>query len=232
MIRTKGRRPLTCHHEAGHALVRWYFGHRTDRAIVLTVEQVRAGVQLENRRGIPVIGCEGMVDAYSICGYPYGPARVKIAPEAAPEIRKGWGVGRAIALIECYAGFYAESAYRRCSVIASILAGGGKDMESAADILGGWDLAEDERNAVALSAQDRAAALVRSKKGSAAIRAVAAALLDRGEVDGDEIAALCRAAYGGQECAFGAWSNHWPPTLAQIRSGYIPGASTASLAAE
>lgn len=222
MIRAKGRRPLTCHHEAGHALVRWYFGHQTDRAIVLTVEQVRAGVRLENRRGVPVVGCEGMVDAYSICGYPYGPARVQIDPEAAPEMLKGWGVGRDIALIECYAGFYAEAAYRRCSVIASILAGGGKDMEDARNILGGWDLDEDERNAVVLSAQDRAAALVRSKMGSAAIQAVAAALLDRGEIDGDEIAALCRPAYGGQECAFGAWSDHWPPTLAQIRSGHVP----------
>ena len=209
MIRTTGRRPLTCHHEAGHALVRWYFGHRTDRAIVLTVEQVLAVVQLEYRLGVPVVGCEGMVDAYSICGYPYGPAGGHIDPVAAPKILKGWGVGRDIALIECYAGFYAESAYRRCSVIASILAGGSKDMEAAADILGGWELDEDERNAVVLSAQDRAAALVRSKMGSAAIRAVAGALLERGEIDGDEIAALCRAAYG-----------------------YIPGASTASLAAE
>lgn len=231
MIRTKGRRPLTCHHEAGHALVRWYFGYDTDRAIVLTAEDVRAGVQMENRRGIPVVGCEGMVDAYSICGYPYGPARVEMDPATGPEFIQRWAVSRDIALIECYAGFYAESAYRRCSVIASILAGGDGDMKSAADILGGWDLAEEERNAVVLSAQDRAAALVRSKMGSAAIRAMAAELLDRGEIDGEEIASLCRAAYGERQCAYGAWSDHWPPTLAQIRGGHIPDPPAPSRAA-
>lgn len=222
MIRTKGRRPLTCHHEAGHALARWYFGHRMDRAVVLSVEEVRAGAQMENRRGVPVIGCEGMVDAYSICGYPYGPAYVTIDPSTGPEFLRLWEVSRDIALIECYAGFYAESAYRRCSVVGSILAGGDGDMKSAAAILDGWDLSEKERDSVTLSTQDRAAALVRSRMGSAAIRSMAAALLIKGEIDGDEIASLCRAAYGDRECAFGAWSNHWPPTLAQIRSGHIP----------
>ena len=222
MIRTKGRRPLTCHHEAGHALARWYFGHRMDRAVVLTVEEVRAGAQMENRRGVPVIGCEGMVDAYSICGYPYGPARVAIDPTTGPEFLHHWKVSRDIALIECYAGFYAESAYRRCSVVGSILAGGDGDMKSAAAILDGWDLSEEERDSVTLSTQDRAAALVRSRMGSAAIRSMAAALLIKGEIYGDEIASLCRAAYGDRECVFGAWFNHWPPTLAQIRNGYIP----------
>lgn len=222
MIRTKGRRPLTCHHEAGHALARWYFGHRMDRAVVLTVEEVRAGAQMENRRGIPVIGCEGMVDAYSICGYPYGPAYVTIDPSTGPEFLRLWEVSRDIALIECYAGFYAESAYRRCSVVGSILAGGDGDMKSAAAILDGWDFSEEERDLVTLSTQDRAAALVRSRRGSAAIRSMAAALQIKGEIDGDEIASLCRAAYDGRECAFGAWSSHWPPTLAQIRNGHIP----------
>ena len=44
----------------------------------------------------------------------------------------------------------------------------------------------------------------------------------RGEIEGDEIAALCREAYGGRECAFGAWDDQRPPTLAQLRSAYIP----------
>ena len=223
MIRSKGRRPLTCHHEAGHALARWYFGHRINRAIVLTVEQVRAGVQMENRRGIPVVGCEGMVDAYSICGYPYGPARMTIDPaDATTDFLRLWCVSRDIALIECYAGFYAEAAYRRCSVAGSMLAGGDRDMKSAEAILGGWNLSEEERRSLSLAAEDRASALVRSRMGSAAIQSIATSLMIHGEIDGDEIASLCRAAYGDRECAFGAWSDHWPPTLAQIRSGHIP----------
>lgn len=43
MSRVKGRCPLTCHHEGGHALVRWFFGYHTDRAVVQTVEELIAG---------------------------------------------------------------------------------------------------------------------------------------------------------------------------------------------
>jgi len=43
VVRTSGRRMLTCHHEVGHALVLWFFGYDTDKATVLTVEEVRAG---------------------------------------------------------------------------------------------------------------------------------------------------------------------------------------------
>ena len=46
MIRTRGRRPLTCHHEAGHAVARWWLGFHLDDATVLSVEEVRAGVTL------------------------------------------------------------------------------------------------------------------------------------------------------------------------------------------
>jgi hypothetical protein len=65
-------------------------------------------------------------------------------------------------------------------------------------------------------------ALVRSPQGSSAIRVIADALVARGELSGAQIATLCREAYGGRECAFEAWATCWPPTLAQIRAGYIP----------
>jgi hypothetical protein len=65
MIRTKGRRRLTCFHEAGHCLARWYFGYPIERVVVLTVEQVRAGVRIRNPRG-ELVTCEGMVVANSI----------------------------------------------------------------------------------------------------------------------------------------------------------------------
>ncbi len=50
MIRTKGRRRLACYHEAGHALARWWMGFHTENVVVLTVEQVRAGVTVLDRR--------------------------------------------------------------------------------------------------------------------------------------------------------------------------------------
>lgn len=227
MIRATGRRPLTCHHEAGHALVRWYFGHMTDRAVVLTVEEVRAGLQVENRRGV-MVACEGLVDGYDICGYPHGPAGMILDPATAPDLLRRWAVERDIGLILCYAGFYAEAAYRRTSVAGSMLDGGGGDMKGAAAILDAWDLSEAERTAVTWAAERRASALVRSRVGAAAIRDIVAVLLEHGEIDGDRIAELCRAAYGGRECAFGAWTDHWPPTLAQIRAGHIPDPPVAS----
>jgi hypothetical protein len=46
--------------------------------------------------------------------------------------------------------------------------------------------------------------------------------MDKSELTGDEVAALCRAAYDGRQPAYGVWLPHWPPTLAQLRAGFIP----------
>jgi hypothetical protein len=59
-------------------------------------------------------------------------------------------------------------------------------------------------------------------KGSAAIKAISGALMKRGVLSGAQVSKLCREAYNGQECPFGAWLHRWPPTLEQIRIGYIP----------
>jgi hypothetical protein len=225
MTRIKGRRPLTCHHEAGHALARWYFGYSTDRAVVLTVEEVIDGVQVENRRGA-LVTCEGLVDGHDICGYPFGPLKLADGPpEREAELNHLRGIARDIDLINCLAGVYAEAAYRRISVVGCIFAGGDGDLKIINRLLDAWGWGEGtpENEAAWRLAETRTAALTRSPMGSAAIRSIAGALLERGEVDGDEIAALCRFAYGGRQCAFGAWTDHWPPTLAQIRAGYIPG---------
>lgn len=220
-MRTKGRRRLTCHHEAGHALVRWYFGHRTDRAVVLAVEEVRAGVRVENRRG-NFVECEGMIDAYDICGWPYGPFGINGTVDAQAEYDHRRSVERDIELIECHAGFLAEAHYRHTSPNDAMFTGGLPDMDRAMTILDAWSLTGDARRDEARKAGDRASALVRSRLGSAAIKAMADALMEYGDIDGDEIGRLCTIAYGGRACAFGAWSECWPPTLAQIRAGFIP----------
>lgn len=215
------RRPLTCHHEAGHALVRWFFGYHTDRAVVQTVEALLAGKRVRDRRG-RLVSCEGLVTGYDICGWPFGPLKISGSAEDQAECNRVRAVSRDIELINCYAGFYAEAAYTRRSVGGCMLAGGGGDMKNSRAILDAWDLPEEEYRAVTLAAEARASALVRSPQGAAAIKAIADVLMLRGQISGDRIASLCRTAYGGRECAYGAWMDQWPPTLDQIRAGYIP----------
>lgn len=38
MIHTRGRRPLACHHEAGHALAHWWLGFHVDASAVLILD--------------------------------------------------------------------------------------------------------------------------------------------------------------------------------------------------
>lgn len=221
MLRTRGRRPLTCHHEAGHALVRWFFGYHTDRVVVQTVEAVLAGRRIRDSRG-RLVSCEGMVIGYDICGYPFGRLKVAGTPEDQAECDRVRAVSRDIDLINCLAGVYAEAAYTRRPLGACALAGGGGDMSDFSKLLHAWDLDDTECWTVSRAAENRAAALVRSPQGSAAIKAVADALMLRGSIPGERVASLCRKAYGGRQCAFGAWMDHWPPTLDQIRAGHIP----------
>ncbi|QEE37589.1 MULTISPECIES: hypothetical protein [unclassified Methylobacterium] len=221
MSRMKGRRRLTCHHEGGHALVRWFFGYHTDRAVVQTVEELIAGKRVRDRRG-RLVACEGIVTGYDICGWPFGRLKISGSAEDQAEYDRVRAVSRDIELINCYAGFYAEAAYARRSVRGCMLAGGGGDIKNSRAILDAWHLPEEERRAVTLAAEALASALVRSPQGAAAIKAIADVLMTRGQASGDRIAALCRKAYGGRECAYGAWVDHWPPTLDQIRTGHIP----------
>lgn len=207
MTGATGRRRRTCHHEAGHALVRWYFGHGTDRAVVLTVEEVRAGKLIEGWRGEPH-AAEGSVVGYLIHEPPFGPTPQPFLNEALERRRE---VARDIALIDCAAGIMAEAAYSRAGVAWAGFVGGGGDLKSSREILDAWFPEDDEARATASrQAQQRASALVRSASGAAAIRSVAAALYEGGELSGEEIGELFRSAYGGRECRFGAWIEHWP----------------------
>jgi hypothetical protein len=225
MARVKGRRRITCFHEAGHCLARWYFGYSFDRVVVLTVEEVRAGVEPLNRRDIPVRGCEGMIDGYDIDN----PAMTRntVARSEPAELRswlaRNVGICNEIGLIDCCAGIDAEARYTKRSSAACALAGGGGDMQRFRRILERWWPDPSEQRTIALAAEQRSRALVRSREGWAALTAIADELMTRGELAGEEASALCRAAYGGREPQFGCWhEQHWPPSLEMIRAGVIP----------
>lgn len=221
------RRRLTCHHEAAHSLVRWFFGYSTERAIVLTVEEVRARVPIIRLDDEPVF-CEGLVEGYDIIGPPFGPVSVGGTRKEEDERNRIRSIARDIDLINCYAGFVAEAHYLHISTNVAMFNGGMPDIEHARMLADAWHLPSEEAKALHDASQRRAAALVRSPSGSAAIRAMADAIMDGGEIDGNEIAELCRPAYGGRQCEFGAWNRCWPPTLAQLRAGYIPEARPAA----
>ncbi|NGM33786.1 hypothetical protein G4G93_07535 [Methylobacterium sp. DB0501] len=190
--------------------------------MVLTVDEVRAGKVFKNRKGIVVVGCEGIVEGYDIHGYPYG--RIPTAGSAEEQDRADYlrAINRDMELVNCFAGFIAEAHYRHASVSACMLAGGIQDMKHAQFLVDAWDLPHEEQREILQLSQARATALVQSKPGAAAIKAVADALMQRGRLTGKQIARLCRAAYGGRECAFGAWYAHWPAIPKQIRAGFIP----------
>lgn len=222
MARTKGRRRLTCHHEAGHALTRWYFGHKTDRALVLTVDEVRAGKTVRNRKGVVICDCEGIVEGYDIHGYPYAPMLTVGSAEEQKYSDYLHAINRDVELVNCFAGIIAEAHYRHASVSACMLAGGIKDMHHARILVDAWHLSHEEQQELLRLSEARAAALVRSKPGSAAIKAIANALMERGRLTGKQIARLCRKAYDSRECAHSAWNAHWPAMPKQIRAGFIP----------
>lgn len=215
------RRRATCHHEAGHAFVRWFFGFKTDRAVVQTDQEIRSGKRLRGRDG-DLVTCHGMVSGDPIHDRPFGPWPQAGSPEQQAAGLRWWVYRRDVELIHCYAGFHAEAHYRRIDPAAAMLGGGGADMERFSAIMNAWSLDKADRKELEAKVDAWTRALVRSPQGSAAIQTVANALMTRGRLSGAQIAALCREAYGGRECAFEAWANQWPPTVEQIRSGYIP----------
>ncbi|MCJ2093982.1 MULTISPECIES: hypothetical protein [unclassified Methylobacterium] len=215
------RRRATCHHEAGHAFVRWFFGFRTDRAVVQTGEEIRAGKRLRGRDG-GLFTCHGMVSGEPIHEWPFRPWPLAGSPEQQAAGLRWWTYRRDVELIHCYAGFHAEAHYQRVDPTAAMLGGGGADMERFSAIMEGWSLDKAARSELEAKVDAWTRGLVRSPLGSAAIQAVASALMARGRLSGAQIAILCRQTYGGRECAFEAWATCWPPTMAQIRAGYIP----------
>jgi hypothetical protein len=220
MIRTKGRRRLTCYHEAGHALARWYCGHFFDRVLVLTVEQVRRSEWPKNRRGFVRPDIEGMVDGYALGPSPaLGPEHYKAM---SPEALRFLQVDIEQELIDCLAGPIAEAAYSRRSVVTAMLWGGDGDMGRVRQLLNEWFPDPAARAQAYRLAARRTAALVRSGPGWRALTALAEALYESGELDWPEAKPVIEAAYGREQPQLRMWMEAWPPTLEMIRGGRFP----------
>ncbi len=216
-----GRPRFICYHEAGHCLARWYFGHMTDRASVLTTEQFLKAEWPVSRGGTPVPGARGICVGYEI-----------VSPWLAEVLRNSSGdvavrykdiyVSVEVELIICSAGPFAEARFRKHGKMGIFLGGGLGDLSAAERVSNTWFPEAAQRRRAEIVADKRASALIRSHQGWHAITAMAEALFVKGEIDGDEIESLCAAAYGQSTPRFGSWNKFWPPETKAIRAGCLP----------
>jgi len=72
--------------------------------------------------------------------------------------------------------------------------------------------------------QELAQALIRSEPGWRFIKLLAAKMLDlkHGSLGHRRTAGVFREAFGRQPPTYDAWRRHWPPTLPQVRTGWLP----------
>ena len=224
------RRRHSCIHEAGHAFVRWFFGFETDRAVVQTAGDIRAGKRLRGSDG-RLVACHGMVSGPPIfVGLPH--AGGEFPPPGLATLDRWVAYRRDVELIHLCAGFHAQAHHARRDPNATALSGGLSDLAQFGAVMQACSLDRGSGEREALEARVTAwtRALVRSPQGSMAIRAIADALMVTGRLSGVQIARLCREAYGGQQCVSEAWVNCWPPTGAQLKAGFMPeGAAGASV---
>jgi hypothetical protein len=200
---TSGRRKITCYHEAEHAHGRWFFGHDTERAVVLSVERVLAGNWPVDHKGRVCRDIEGYVDGYGIGPNPQFTPRIadivfgeETSPEDAEQYKRSLVIGMEMDLVGSDIGATAEGRYRRQSVVACMMEGGDGDLASKRRLLD-WEYTDKAaREAARFLAERRASKLVWSASGWRAITAMAEALHENGEITGDEIEDLCCAAYG------------------------------------
>jgi len=144
-------------------------------------------------------------------------------PEALAQFRHAHSIRVELELMHCYAGMAAEAHYRKCSIGAAMLIGGGSDMERQQEMLDTWFPDATAQEQAALLAGRRTATLVRSKPGWAAIAAIAGGLLEHGELSWEQANPLCAAAYGYKQPDADGWLDVWPPSLEMIRAGQAPG---------
>lgn len=219
-----GRRPLTCYHEAGHCLARWWFGHFFSRVLVLTMEDVARGVYQVTRSGVPMVNAEGFMDGYALppAVTPGMLADMGGTPDDVAQHRRAAVIDVEMGLIENFIGGIAEARYRKCGTISVMLGGGAGDLDRARRTLDTWFSDPETGRMAAIQARQRAAALVRSEAGWRAITALATALMERGELQWCEAEPLLAVAYGHERPGQTTWISTWPPSLDMIRNGQFP----------
>lgn len=161
------RRLLTCYHEAGHCLARWWFGHSFDRVLVLTTDEVARVAQALNHRGVLTADAEGFMDGYDLKSSLTLDMLDGMGgdPDLVSQFRRVTLVSAEMDLIENYIGAASEARYRKRSVTAAMLTGGAENLAQAGRTLNTWYPNPNARRTARIQATQRAAALVRSEAG-------------------------------------------------------------------
>jgi hypothetical protein len=139
-----GRRPHLCHHEAGHCVALWHFGYTFRRVSVLTVAEVRQGVQLMNEYDEALAGTEGCVVGHDL-GFslasgcdPEVLEALGMPPETVAEARRALQAAVEMNSVCIYAGMVAEARYRKCSRDWVLITSGAADRARAKDLRETW----------------------------------------------------------------------------------------------
>lgn len=179
-------RLLACFHEAGHCFVRWAMGHRTERLVVQTPNEVRAGKPISGRNGRPFHGLEG-----ASVGYGLAPNFIlkdedrdwkRVDQETFAAFISSARLRLEMALVEAAGGVEAEA--RHLGVARSVVEkeGGAEDVERVR-LWCRFYVRPADATRVKAEAQQRAQALVIAPPAWAAITAVALALKKAGELE-------------------------------------------------
>jgi len=231
----KPKRPMDhCYHEAGHALARWLFGYRLEQPITKThgkyqslwceayCEHVEGG-RFCTHEETGFADLQGLAEGRDIIS----PTDFQITLDDIPgDAWRAFGESRAVrlqqALIDLHAGPYAQAHYAGKASDAFMLFHADCDERAVRALLEAADLYQCQRKSLLIESRALADALVTSPMGSAAIRTTAEAIAVAGMVDRDTIDRLCAEAYGRPMPARGSWDWMWPPTVEQVRAGYMP----------
>lgn len=213
------RRLEACFHEAGHAFIRWYFGHSIDSAEVITRSQFQAGEWPRNRHSKPVNGAEGLLSGY--------PIRLLVQTQQRAELYPFLAIGAEVALMDMYDGLVAEVSYSGLTY-ASAAASATLDHCNIERAVATFWTDPKQGEAARSSALERAEAIIRSDTGWRAVTAIAHAIRAQGRIGDGEISTLCAEHFGGRLPSQADWAEHWPPTLKMLKAGRLPPESAPS----
>jgi hypothetical protein len=214
------------YHEAGHALAGLYLGHQIERVVVHTHGYLtKRRIETIIREGGSYTG--GYVESRQLLwgGFSSREQAAKAdpirawqelivllsGPIAQAHYKAEWPL-RKRGVSQTYGDFYVKDEIPT------------SDLEKVNAVLSALSDDPQEQTAIFRRTQELAQALIRSEPGWKFIKTLAAKLLDlkHGSLGHRRTAAVFQEAFGRRPPTYYDWNRHWPPTLPQMRTGWLP----------